>query len=69
MAKVQWYKPHRLRNFYGYPVEVWDEQVQLVGPATFMPIQRIRQQFVAAWPKINGECILAVSPIPLKVYF
>ncbi|XP_077866348.1 uncharacterized protein LOC144354095 [Saccoglossus kowalevskii] len=69
MAKVRWFQKHPSLDYYGKPVEVWcPTSFEMSGPASFIPVQRIKSKFIAGFDKIKRERIMCVIPRPLKIY-
>lgn len=52
-AVVHWFEYHPSRYLLGDPVELWCQLHESLGPASFLPIQRIHSKFVAAIDKFN----------------
>ena len=68
-ACVQWYQKHPLRQSIPKPVEVWCAQIfESFGPASFLPVQLIHSQFVAAISKLDDEEVLFVCPLQQEVF-
>ena len=38
------------------------------GPASFMPVQRIHNQFVSCKIELDDEHVIVVCPLPRKMY-
>lgn len=69
MAKVRWFQRHPERHRIGRPHEIWCRNLfEMEGPCTFIPIQRIHSQFVAAYDVIDKERVLIVCPLQRKLY-
>ena len=69
MACVRWLQPHPSRSLFGSPHEVWSYNVfEPYGPASYMPIQRVHNQFVSCKIELSGEHVLVVCPLPRKIY-
>ena len=65
LAKVLWLLPveQKLKEYYGKPVEVWKYQLHEVsGPASFIPVQRIKCKYVAVPTKLRGRYVTVVLP-------
>ena len=65
LARVKWFSPanESLQNFYGKPVEIWKANVfEDEGPASFIPIQRIKSKFVYAFQRFQGVDGIVVIP-------
>ena len=69
-AFVQWYQHHSLQqNVVTTRMETWCANLfEPFGPASFLPVQRIQSQFVAAFNSMNDEDTLYVCPIPQKTF-
>ena len=66
---VNWFESHPSRNLLGDPVELWCHELhESIGPASFLPIQRIYSKFVAAVDKFDEETLLVVMPLTQKVF-
>lgn len=58
IAKVQWYGKleEPIKFYYGKPVTVWRNNIfEQEGPASFIPVQRIRCKAVYAFDIVCGE--------------
>ena len=65
LARVKWFSPanESLQNFYGKPVEIWKANVfEDEGPASFIPIQRIKSKYVYAFQRFQGVDGIVVIP-------
>ena len=69
-AFVQWYQHHSLQqNVVTTRMETWCANLfEPFGPASFLPVQRIQSQFVAAFNSMNDEDTLYACPIPQKTF-
>lgn len=67
-AFVSWFEEHPARNIVGDPVTVWSKLPEQLGPASFLPVQRIHSKFVAGEGEIAGENVLFVMPLQQKVF-
>ena len=67
-ATMSWYKEHPSKDFYGNPVEVWQDQTLNGGTSTFMPVQRIASKFAAASQKVSDIDSIVVCPVPPRVF-
>ena len=68
-AVVRWFEHHPSRNLLGDPVELWCHDLyESLGPASYLPVQRIHTKFVAAKDKFNEETLLVVMPLQQKVF-
>lgn len=68
-AFVQWFEQHPTRNLVGKPVELWCHDIyEQLGPASFLPVQRIQSKFVAGEGEVAGETLLFVMPLQQKVF-
>lgn len=67
-AVVHWFEYHPSRYLLGDPVELWCQLHESLGPASFLPIQRIHSKFVAAIDKFDEETLLVVMPLSQKVF-
>lgn len=65
-AFVQWYQ-YVQEIVPG--VEAWSAKLyEPFGPASFLPVQRIHSQYVAAFNKYNDEEVLFMCPLQQKVF-
>lgn len=68
-AVVQWFEHHPFRNRLGDPVELWCYDLyESIGPASYLPVQRIQSKFVAGKDVFNQETLLVVMPLQQKVF-
>lgn len=68
-AVVEWFESHRSKNHFGSPIELWCyDMYESLGPATFLPVQRIKIKFVAGKEYINSESLLVVMPMQQNVF-
>ena len=69
MAKVQWLQELPFKNHFGKPYEVWPKDLyESLGPASFIPINRISNQCVVCLTNINSENVYVVCPIKRKIF-
>ena len=62
-AYVKWFSAHPNQPLFGYPVEVWCNNVfDLPGPSSIIPFNRIHSLFVGGLYKHNDERVLCVCP-------
>ena len=69
-AYVRWFQCHPER-FYcgssGVTPKVWCAKLfESLGPASFMPVQRLSRKFVAGYDKIGSENVVFVMPLEKK---
>jgi len=70
LAYVIWYQDHPERSYFGNPLQVCCKDLfEQLGPASFIPVQRIYSKFVPAFDKVKGENVMVVCPIPRKIAF
>lgn len=65
LAKVQWYAKleETMKLYHGKPVTVWRSNIfEREGPASFIPIQRIRCKAVYAYDSVDGEGNVIIVP-------
>lgn len=68
-AFVEWFKAHDSRHLLGGPTEIWCHDLfEPLGPASFLPVQRIESKFVAAVDKLSEETVLVVMPLSQKIF-
>ncbi len=72
MCTVQWYEElidSKLPIGYAQPVKVFRNRPLQAGPATFMPVQRIKSKCAFSFRTVNGyrDCIV-VSPVRFDVF-
>ena len=66
-AFVKWYQRHQCHHPQSR--KVWCSKLyEPFGPASFLPVQRIHSQFVAASTKLNDEKVLYICPLQQKVF-
>lgn len=65
-AFVSWFEEHPSKNIIGDPVQVWCKIPEQLGPASFLPVQRIHSKFVAGEGDVAGEEVLFVMPLQQK---
>jgi len=69
MAKIKWFQEHHARFYMYKPVEIWcNDLYKPCGPATFMPLNKIREVCVTCEITINNEKVLALNPIRKKIF-
>ena len=69
MAKVTWFEEHSKKNSLMDPIEIWCKHFFVpLGPATFIPVSRIRCLCVASQMVVDGENVFAVNPLRKKIY-
>ena len=62
-AKVQWMKATNSINYFGNPIEVWyAELFELDGPASFIPVQRLKCKFVKIEKELWHKKVAIVCP-------
>ena len=60
----KWFQEHSAKQKYSSPVEIWCSGLfKPFGPATFMPVERIKEICIACDISINGEEVIAVNPM------
>lgn len=64
MARVNWYSQHPDQSSLGDTLEVWCNQFDSFGPASFLPVQRIRQRCVITEGKFAEEKVMIVTTLP-----
>ena len=70
MACVRWLQPHPSFSLFGSPHKVWSYcMFEPYGPASFIPVQGIHDQFVSYKVKLNDEHVIVVCPLPRKMYW
>ncbi|CAH1232939.1 Hypp536 [Branchiostoma lanceolatum] len=65
LAKVEWYSKvaDSVRTHCGQPVEAWHPTVfDAEGPASFLPVQRLKCKFVKAPGKVHDREVMFVCP-------
>ena len=68
LAYVMWYQNHPSKDYFGQPLQVCCKDLfEQLGPATFLPVQRIQSKFVPAFQRVNGEDVLVVCPMTTKI--
>lgn len=69
MASVKWFCHHHNRHAFGSPVEVCSSSLHVpFGPASFLPVHRIKNMCVVCPVVLAGETVLAVTPLTRKVF-
>ncbi len=70
-ACVRWFQHHPERFHYGNSAvipEIWCANLfESLGPASFLPVQRISRKFVAGYSKVGDENVLFVMPLEKRV--
>ena len=68
-ATVEWFKPHASCDALGNPTKVWCHDLfEPLGPASYLPLQRVESKFVAAIHRLHEETVLIVMPLQQKTY-
>lgn len=68
LAYVMWYQNHPDKDYFGQPLQVCCKDLfEQLGPATFLPVQRIQSKFVPAFQRVKGEDVLVVCPMTRKI--
>ena len=70
MARVSWFQEHpdRHKDESG-TTEVWCKDIfEPLGPASFIPVQRIQHKFVGTVQTWRRESVLVVLPLERKIY-
>ena len=68
-AFVLWYEEHPSKELLGKPIEIWCHDIfEALGPASFLPVQRIYSKFVAGTDEIDQETLLFVIPLHQKIF-
>ena len=66
-AFVKWYQHYQ--SHHATSSQVWCANLyEPFGPASFLLVQRIHSQFVAASTKLNDESVLYICPLQQKVF-
>ena len=70
MARVNWFQEHPERhNHRSGTTEIWCKDIfEPLGPASFMPVQRIQCKFVGTVQKWKRENVLFVLPLERNMY-
>ena len=70
-AYVRWFQHHPERFHYGNDglvPEIWCANLfESLGPASFIPVQRISRNFIAGYDKVNDENVLFVMPVGKRI--
>lgn len=71
LARVHWYQTHPSKNMFGNDkFQVWVQDLyELPGPASFMPVQRIKTKFMSGFIKTHGEDVRVVIPRTEHVFW
>lgn len=70
LAYVTWYQNHPEKGYFGKPLQVCCKDLfEQLGPASFIPVQRIQSTFVPAFQNVKGENVLVVCPMSRKIAF
>lgn len=70
LAYVLWYQSHPDRNYFGEPLQVCCKDLfEQLGPASFIPVQRIQSKFAPVFDKVKGENVIIVCPVGRKIAF
>ena len=68
LAYVLWFQTHPEKDYFGQPLQVCCKDLfEQLGPATFIPIQRIQCKFVPVIDKVKRENVMIVCPIARKI--
>ena len=66
LAKFDWMKPlinNNRYNYFGKPIEVWHSDLfEFAGPASFIPVQRIKSKFIKIEKVLWGKNVAIVVP-------
>lgn len=65
LAHVEWYTEidNRIRFSYGQPIEIWANNIFVqLGPASFIPIQRIKYKILECPVEVRNRKYVAVVP-------
>ena len=70
MARVHWFEEHPERHMHqSGTAEIWCKDIfEPLGPASFIPVQRIPCKFVGTVQKWKGENVLFVLPLERNIY-
>jgi len=72
MVRIKWFQEHTVRSAddrFLHPVEVWCYDLyKPFGPASFMPIEKIKEVCITCEIIVDGEYVLAVNPMRKKVF-
>ena len=70
MARVSWFQEHPDRHKHeSGTTEVWCKDIfEPLGPASFIPVQRIQRKFVGTVQTWRRESVLFVLPLERKIY-
>ena len=68
MAFVRWFQEHSCRHSFMKPVEIWSDMFTPLGPASFIPLERIIDVCVTCTLSMNGEVVIAVNPMRKKIF-
>ena len=70
MAVVSWFQKHPDRHKHGSgTTEIWCKDIfEPLGPASFVPVQRIQCKFVGTVQTWRREKVLFVLPLERKIY-
>ena len=68
MASVHWLQEvSAYKNYFGEPYEVWSRDLyDPFSPATFIPVNRIKNQVVVCTHAVNHENVYVISPFKRK---
>ena len=69
-ARVAWFQEHPERHMHqSGTTEIWCKDIfEPLGPASFIPVQRIQRKFVGTVQKWKRENVLFVLPLERKMY-
>ena len=64
LAFVNWFQAHPARNVYKTDhASVWCKSLfEIEGPASFIPVQKIKHKFISGFAKHQGEVVRVVMP-------
>ena len=70
MARVSWFQEHPDRHMHqSGTTEIWCKDIfEPLGPASFIPVQRIQCKFVGTVQKWKRENVLFVLPLERNMY-
>ena len=63
LAKVNWMRPTNKIGYFGNPIEVWYADLfEVDGPASFIPVQRIKCKFIRIVKEMWNKKVAIVCP-------
>lgn len=69
MAHVKWFQDHDDKHSFLDPVEIWcKDMFKPLGPASFIPIEKISEVCVTCNLTIDGESVIAINPMRKKIF-